>query len=146
MTSSTIRTSNPNCAQAFASLRLYGDDLVPEAISRVFGMPPTDAAERGDKKVSPSGKTRVAPTGRWILESEGQVAATELEPHIEWLLDRIEAAGIVPADLPGVTRVDICGFWVSATGHGGPVFSPELLGRLARNRLTLSLDIYSDAG
>lgn len=146
MTSSAVQTTNPNCAQTFASLRLYGDALVAEQVSLQLGLPPTECAERGDKRVSFSGKTRAAPTGRWILQTEGHVAATELQPHIEWLLDRIESAGVVPADIPGVSRADICCFWLSATGHGGPVFSPDLLGRLARSRLTLCLDIYSDAG
>src|SRR5262249_50820935 len=99
MTSSAVQTTNPNCAQTFASLRLYGDALVAEQVSLQLGLPPTECAERGDKRVSFSGKTRAAPTGRWILQTEGHVAATELQPHIEWLLDRIESAG------GGLTRI-----------------------------------------
>lgn len=46
--------------------------------------------------------------------------------------------------IAGVSRADVFCYWVSATGTGGPEFSPEVLERLARNRLTLGFDIYFD--
>jgi len=80
--------------------------------------------------------------GRWILESRNTVESTCLEDHIEWLLDQLEAANANPRELPGVSRVDIFCYWRSLTGHGGPEFSPQLLGRLARLNLPLGLDVY----
>lgn len=142
MTSNVIQETNPHCAQAFASLRLFGDLLVPEEISRLLSLVPTSFAAKGSRTVAASGKSRVAPTGRWILESRGHVTSTDLEQHIAWLLDRLDEAGIAPTKLPAVSRADVFCFWVSATGTGGPEFSPELLGRLAKCHLALGLDIY----
>jgi hypothetical protein len=49
------------------------------------------------------------------------------------------------SNLRGVNRASICCYWVSATGNGGPVLSPELLGRLAKYNLTLSFDIHFES-
>jgi Domain of unknown function (DUF4279) len=142
MTSDTVRKANPNCAETFASLRLYGDQLVPEEISRLLGTDPSDSAPKGLQTASPSGKSRIASTGRWILQSCDDVASANLEDHIAWLLDRLDKAGIEPDRLPGVGRADVFCYWSSASGHGGPELSPDVLARLARYRLPLGLDIY----
>jgi hypothetical protein len=142
MTSKPSRASNPNCARTFASLRLYGDDLVPDDVSRLMNLQPTDAAPKGFRTPAPRGKVRLAPTGRWILSTEDQICSTVVEDHLEWLLDRLDAAGVKPLDLPGVSHADIFCYWLSATGHGGPVVSPDVLGRLAGYRLLLGFDIY----
>lgn len=144
-TSDPVGSANPNCAETFASLCLYGDALVPAQITAAFGVDPTDAAPKGERTTSSSGKTRITSTGRWILESQGQVESTNLEDHVVWLLDRIEAAGIVPLTLPGVSRARIVCYWASATGHGGPSFTPALLARLARMQLPLEFDLYFPA-
>ena len=144
-TSDPVVPANPNCAETFASLCLYGDALVPAQITTVLGLDPTDAAPKGERTTSSSGKSRTAPTGRWILESQEQVHSTNLEDHVAWLLDRIEAAGVVPLTLPGVSRASIFCYWASATGNGGPSFSATVLGRLARMQFPLEFDLYFPA-
>ncbi len=144
MTSSTLSKANPNCAQTFASLRLFGDQLQPDEVSRLLNLKPTESAPKGLETVAPSGKSRISPTGRWILESQEHVHSTDSQDHIAWLLDQLDKSGAVPCKIPGVGRADICCFWLGATGNGGPEFSPEVLGRLAKYQLTLSLDIYPD--
>lgn len=142
MISKSLREANPNCAKAFASLRLYGDELVPENISRLLRIEPSDSAAKGSQFTSRSGKTRTARTGLWILSTEFHIESTNLEDHIEWLMDQMEPAGVIPTDLPGVSWGDVFCYWLSATGHGGPELSPDLLARLGKLRLKLGLDIY----
>lgn len=144
MISKAATTLNVNCARTFATLRLYGDGLRPAEISEQLRLQPTDTATRGERSRAPSGKERVAPIGRWILETEGVIDSTDLGLHISWILDQLDVSGVVPTQLPDVSRADVCCFWVSSTGHGGPVISPEVLGRLARYNLTLDFDIYFD--
>jgi hypothetical protein len=145
MISRPLRKANPNCAKTFASLRFYGDDLKPDEITSRLQIQPTDSACKGSQSVARSGKSRTAPTGRWVLDTESHIDSTNLEDHLEWLLDQIEAAGVVPVDLPGVSSIAISCYWLSATGQGGPEFSPELLSRLAKWQLTLGLDLYFDS-
>jgi ABC-type transporter Mla subunit MlaD len=148
-TSSTIselvNRENPNCAETFASLRLYGDALVPAEVSRLLHLEPADAAAKGDRMVSSSGKPRIASTARWILTTQGTLDSTDLEAHVLWLLDRLEAARVMPLTLPGVSRADVSCYWASATGNGGPDFSPETLARLAQLNLRLGFDLYFPA-
>jgi hypothetical protein len=142
MISSQIKESNPNCAATFASLRLYGDFLIPDEINRLLQIEPSDSATKGTEITGAPGHSRKAPTGRWILSTERNVQSTNLELHIEWILERLETIDIQVEKLPGVERADIFCYWNSASGHGGPEFSPELMGRLARSGLALGLDIY----
>jgi hypothetical protein len=107
MTSDPSPETNPNCAETFASLQLFGDDLVPEEISRLLGLPATESARKGSVRVSPSGKTRIAPTGRWILETRGHVDSADAERHITWLVDQLDTKGLVPSSLAGVSRASI---------------------------------------
>jgi hypothetical protein len=144
-TSNLAAEGNPNCAETFASLQLFGDDLVPEEIGRLLGLQATESAAKGSRTVASSGKIRVAPSGRWILETRGRVSSTGAEDHVKWLLEQLDSSGLVPGNIPGVRRSSICCYWVSATGNGGPQFSPEVLGRLSSYHLTLGLDIYFDA-
>ena len=144
MISSATKETNPNCAECFASLRLYGDALVPQEITRLLQASPSDSAAKDEQSESASGKSRQSPTGRWILATDGKLGSTNLEKHIEWILDRLAASGMKVDDLPGVERADIFCYWNSANGNGGPQFSPDLMGRLAQNGLMLGLDIYFD--
>jgi hypothetical protein len=144
LTADATEESNPNCADTYASLQLFGDNLMPDEVSRLLSLPATESAPKGSTITSPSGKQRVAPTGRWILDSREHVHSMNAEHHVQWLLDQLDKAGMVPTNLPGVSRATVCCFWVSATGNGGPQFSPDLLGRLAKYHLPLGLDIYFD--
>jgi len=141
-TSNGVRKQNPNCRETFATLRLFGDGLVPEEVTRLLKVTPTDAALKGETKVISGGKTRTAPTGRWALETAQLIHSTNLEDHLCWLLEQVDASGISLPSLPGVSRSDVFCYWESATGHSGPEFSPEILGRLAKHGLTLGLDFY----
>src|SRR5262245_45095888 len=65
----------------------------------------------------------------------GRVAADRKDRALQ---PRPHALGDIP--LPGVSRCDVICYWESAGGHGGPEFSPEILGRLAKHGVTLGLD------
>lgn len=146
MTSDEPSNDNEEGPETYVSLCLYGDDLDPGVISETLGLTPSSAARKGETRVSPRGKTHRAPTGRWILESDGQVASACTEEHLAWLLDRIEAAGVRPARLPNVQRASVSCFWFSPDGQRGPEFSVEVLRRLVAAELPLELHFYGGAG
>jgi hypothetical protein len=144
---------NPgNCRETYATFRLYGRDLVPDAITVGTGISPSGTQLRGDRR---KGIYRPADVGMWKLTSRGHVESTDLETHIVWLLDLLEPVrdalqpytseveGSLWQDpLPGVVAADICCFWLSQTGHGGPLFSPRLMHRLSSMNLALWMDNY----
>ncbi len=135
--------NNPNCSKCYASLRLFGDNIVPDDISKLLGVIPNYKVVKGKEVISPSGKQRIAPTGCWILNSE-QNKSTDLDEHINWLLDQVSRTEYPVAlrHIVGVEKMDIFCYWSSATGQGGPEFLVETLCRLSSMGLKLGLDIY----
>src|SRR5437867_8358111 len=94
---------------------------------------------KGDRR----GESKVWPHGYWELSSQDIVKTTDLAVHIEWLLDILETARAPLAALTkGDVKASISCFIESLSGHGGPAFSPMLLGRIASFELELILDIY----
>ncbi len=131
---------NPNASRTWATLRIWGRDLDPDSVTALLGVVPSKSFRRGDQRNPRS----VWPHGRWSLTSEGQMTSTDLEAHIQWLLDRIEprGAGLAALREDASVKADVFCFWESATGHGGPEFSPALLSRLGALALPLGIDIY----
>jgi Domain of unknown function (DUF4279) len=133
---------NPNCEETYASLRVAGDALDPDEVSRVLGIQPSLTRRKGE----PHGRSgAINSTGVWILSSEGAVQSKRLEVHLRYLLERIE--GRAP-DLQRYVRqrgleLDVPCFWMSATGQGGPVLSADLLRDLGALGVSLSFGFYS---
>ena len=131
---------NPNCQRTWATFRLGGTLLDPDEISTRLGIQPSHAHKRGDQR----GHKGTWPKGIWTLTSEDQVQSTDLQQHIEWLLDQLEP--VQPTIDMLVTgqhlEADVFCFWESATGQGGPMFSANFLERFARLHVDLGLDIY----
>lgn len=134
---------NSNCLLAHATFRVLGQDLDPEAVSAALGVEPSQALRR-DQLVPTETRIRRQDTGVWLLKTEGRLTSTSLERHVLHLLELIEP-GMPALDRlrqeQGLTTDFFC-FWLSATGHGGPIFSSELMGRVAAVGAELGIDFY----
>ena len=123
-----------------ASLRLFGEDLDPDAITLMLGAAPTIACRKGDvtrRKVT----TRVEPLGKWLLSIDHQTGST-LETLINALLDRVTSNLTVWKELTSRFRVDLfCGLNMESWNRGLS-FTPWTLNRIAERGLVLGLDIY----
>ena len=53
-----------------AAIYIKGDQLLPEQVSTVLGLSPTENRAKGSTKRLASGKDVLAPTGLWILREE----------------------------------------------------------------------------
>ncbi len=137
---------NPNCARTYATFCLAGDALKPDEVSAALGLTPTWALAKHDEiPVGRKGKTtRRQPTGVWLLRTDDTVDSTDLERHLIYLLDAVEPASHSLAALRrhDDLKTDFFCFWLSATGHGGPVISPATLARIAALDTPLGIDFY----
>lgn len=136
-----------NCARTYATFRLAGDALKPDEVSAVLGLTPTRGlAKDQEVPVGRKGKTtRRQRTGIWLLDTAHSVESTSLERHLIHLLDAIEPAAAALQALRDKHELDadfFC-FWESATGTGGPEFSPSTLTRIAALDAPLGIDFYS---
>ncbi len=122
------------------SLRILGDDLDPDEISRLLAVSPTFSARRGDARETKRAILR-QPVGVWSFDI-GKSSEWVLEDLIRSLLDRIQ----VPVETWQLlrTRYQIemfCGLFLNDWNRGTNL-SAGILGRLAERGIALSLDIY----
>lgn len=137
---------NGNCLIAHATFRVLGQHLDPDEVTRILGVSPTQALRR-DQLVPTPTSVRRQETGVWLLKSEGKVASTSLERHLLYLLDLLEPRGAALERLRNMADVtaDFFCFWLSATGHGGPIFSADVMRRVAATGAELGIDFYGGA-
>lgn len=126
---------------SLATLRFFGDDLVPEVLTEVLGVEPTEASVKGGKLVSPlTGKTRIAKTGSWRLKAKRR-EPEDLEAQIFEILDQLSADMNVWASLARYKPDLFCGIFMGSSNDGLPL-SPLALLALGQRGIALDLDIY----
>lgn len=92
------------------TLRLTGDDLIPQEITSFLAVDPTTSRRKGEIRISSTKKEIVAKTGVWawkISDFENDLGLLDL---IENLRAKFQLAGVVLKKLPGVENawVDLC--------------------------------------
>lgn len=142
-------SENPNCFRTHAAFRLIAHELDPAAVTRALGVQPSKALVK-DQLVPGDEGVRRQPTGVWALSTDDRVASSSLERHLTHLLGVLEPAAGPLAELQreyGAVTDFFC-FWMSLTGHGGPMLSPAVLERIAALGADLEFDFYdaSDGG
>jgi hypothetical protein len=124
-----------------ATLRLFGDDLVPEEISAMLGASPTDAYRKDQELIGRvTGNVRIAKTGSWRL-SAARREPEDLEAQIFEILDQLtqdlgvwEALSRYEPDL-------FCGIFMGSSNDGLSLSAQALLS-LGQRGIALGLDIY----
>jgi hypothetical protein len=81
----------------------------------------------------------------WFLSTENEIKSVDCGRHVDWILDKLDGKENVMHQLQkeGAT-IDISCFWVSKSGHGGPMLNPIQMSRLAKLNLQIWWDIYFD--
>ena len=129
----------PTCEETYATLRIYGDQLEPDEISRRLGIMPSKSQTKGQ----PGQAGGLAPVGGWFLTSKGQIESRDVQRHIVWILDQISEREPVLKEIQGQGfEMDVFCYWASAHGHGGPELSHNIMQRLSSLRLKIGFDVY----
>jgi Domain of unknown function (DUF4279) len=107
-TSSTkLRQREPE--RAFATLRVAGDDLVPDEVTRILKILPKTAYAKGEHDTGgPRSPDLVGQTGVWFFTTKGIVAGEALSDHLAFL-----ARLLLPA-LVRQARCAICSSFCTA--------------------------------
>ena len=133
----------PNLHHSCAALRIGGDSLKPDAISRVLGCSPTLGCVKG--QIEPSkGKAIVRETGVWHLDAVEQQPGN-LDAHVAELFGRVNNELSAWATLSGDYKIDL--FCVYFMGEADELVqaSAETLKVLGDRGIKLGLHIYSPA-
>ena len=140
----TSATDYPTCAYTHVWLRVLNEELDPDEISRILELQPTRTIRAGETVSWKS--SRMRRHSSWFLESADQVDSRDSRENFDWLLNQIGGKGPQLQELAKRGYlVDICCRWDSASGEGGPSFTPWQLSTLGALGIELWFDIYFDA-
>ena len=125
-------------------LRVCGDDLEPDEITRLMGHAPSRSQRKGQSVQNSSGQVkRIARTGSWLLDHPLGAEAT-IEEGVESLLSGLPSDDRMWAALGQRHRVDLlCDVFVRGVNRGF-VLPPQVLGLLARRGIALGVDIFCE--
>jgi ribosomal protein L19 len=125
------------------TLRIYGDDLVPQEITKMLGASPTHPKIKGEKTVGrKTGKTYIAKSGIWQLGASDR-EPEDIDGQIREIFSQVSADVSVWRSITKKYRVNLfCGLFMSETNDGLSI-SPQSLAVLAERGIELWFDIYT---
>src|SRR5690349_21998216 len=86
MSSATSTTKSENATRAFATLRLAGDALDPDEITRIVKERPTRAYRKGQRyRSGPHGPEETGKTGVWFFSTRRKIPSKDLADHLNAL-------------------------------------------------------------
>ena len=128
--------------EATVSIRFFGDDLIPDDLTKLLQCKPTEAYEKG-YVVTTTVRPRTEKTGRWFLTVERNSYQT-LEEQIFELFEKLTDDLKVWENLNERFESSIyCGAWLKSWNRDA-WFSSNLLKQIADRKLSIGLAIYCD--
>ena len=126
------------CESTYATLRIYHQDLDPDSVSALLGLQPTRSFARTQTASGYRSKH-----GAWFLSTEEYATSRDVRRHVDWILAQLEGKhNVLHTMQQSGYRMDIFCYWVSKSGHGGPMLSPSTMRQLADANLPIGFDVY----
>lgn len=124
---STTNSERDATVKAFVTLRIAGDQLAPEQVTRILKIVPTQAYRKGEHySGGPHSPDLVGRTGLWYFSTDRIVAGNRLSDHLAFIerLVRRDGNGVMH-DLQQLLRrqslrVVVTCFWHGAAGTRRP--------------------------
>ena len=137
-----MRSQDPYCDWVRVTFRVFSESLDPDEITNTTGIVPTSAWKVGErrpfKKPAPLSKQ-----GHWHVMSHRTAKSTNIDDHVEEILQRLEGHADYFAALAEQHRVDLFIGWSGDTNRGGhPSVSPELARSIEAFGAKIDFDIY----
>jgi hypothetical protein len=133
-------------SKTVATLRISGDELVPEEVSALLGHPADKAQTKGDEIVGrKTGTVRIAKFGLWRLCAP-DAEPGDLDAQVSHILGKLTSELAVWNHIAARFHMDLfCGLFMDGEMEGLSL-SPESLMLLGERGIELGLDIYSGDG
>ncbi|WP_295567340.1 DUF4279 domain-containing protein [uncultured Stenotrophomonas sp.] len=126
---------------SLVTLRFFGDDLNPAAITTLLGASPTAAHHKGQQLTgNQPDAVRIARTGSWRLSALRR-EPEDLEAQIFEILDQLTSDLAAWRSLAPFRPNLFCGLFMGS-GNDGVSLSPRALLALGQRGIELGLDIY----
>jgi hypothetical protein len=133
-------------SKTVATLRIFGDELVPEEVSALLGHAADKTQRKGEEIVSRStGAVRIAKFGIWMLHAT-DAEPGDLDGQVSQILGKLTNDLTAWKHIAARFRIDLfCGLFMDREIEGLSI-SPQSLMLLAERGIELALDIYSADG
>lgn len=132
----------PLLSESSISLRYFGDDLVPDALTLALGKPPTEARTKGEVITNKTtGSVRVAKSGSWLFDVARREPG-DLDSQIKELFGALTGDLSVWRALAAKYKPDLFVGLFMIEGNEGIDVSAQSLEILAARGVSLSLEIY----
>ena len=128
-------------ARSVASLRIFGDDLEPEEVTRLLGHSPSRSWRKGEIQISKSGHSFTRRSGAWLLDVD-PTEPEDVNGQVAKLLGMLTNDDTAWSQVTGRFEVDLFCGWFMGTSNEGVSVSPSTMSALGRFGIELSLDIY----
>src|SRR5688572_20943511 len=76
----------PTCAETYSTLRVFSDQVQPEAVTEALGVEPTGSFRTGEA----FGDGRRRKTNGWFYSTEGLSTSRDTSRHLDLLVDALE--------------------------------------------------------
>ena len=128
-----------------ASLRIIGDSVIPEEISKILGCDGSTMYSKGDVRVvKKTGREIVRKSGHWSLVAK-ECEPENIDDQVKEILSRLNPDPAVWEKLAAEFHVDLfCGIFMEVSNEGMDI-SPETLLELGKRGISMALDIYDGA-
>ena len=124
--------------RSVVTLRIMGDDLVPDEITRLLGVAPTRAQIKGEKPVD---RTNPAKSGMWLLKAASRIPA-DMDGQIQEILNQTTNDLAVWQGLAKRYEIDLfCGLMMARSNEGISL-SAQCISALGERGIEVGLDIY----
>lgn len=129
--------------ESAVTLRIAGDDLIPDEITELLGTSPTHAQTKGDKIVGKkTGHVRIAKSGMWSLCASDR-EPEDMDGQIQEILNQMTGDLTVWLSITKRYRADLfCGLFMRESNEGLTISSQSLAALGARG-IEMGLDIYA---
>lgn len=124
--------------RSVVTLRITGDDLIPDEITRLLGVAPTFAQSKGEKRVDRKFHARF---GMWQLETAARIPA-DMDGQIQEILNQATNDLAVWQSLAKRYEIDLfCGLMMARSNEGISL-SAQSIAALGERGIEVGLDIY----
>jgi hypothetical protein len=129
--------------RSVVTLRIGGDDLIPDEITRLLEAKPTSTQTKGDKIVGrKTGHVRIAKMGIWRLEAKDR-EPEDMNAQIQEILSQATSDSRVWRSIGEKYQIDLfCGIFLGGSNEG-MTLSAASLAALGERGIEMGLDIYS---
>jgi hypothetical protein len=131
----------PQLHRSVATLRISGDALVPDKISKLLGAMPTLSRVKGETWRGKTESEHVAKTGQWHLAAADR-QPEDVDGQVAEILGQLTSDLDVWRDLARTFRIDLFCGWFMKGGDEGLSIAPKMMAALAERGIELDICLY----